>query len=294
MQSKPDQQRGPRMVDHTRITQKLLDVAYAGIPEAQKMDIYLPPEGNGPFPCIAFIHGGAFMACDKADAQVQPYLQATDLGYVVASLNYRLSGEAIFPAGIMDCKAALRYLRAHAAELKLDSNRIAVAGNSSGAYYSAMLCATAGMDAFEDPSMGNTEYSSVPQAGIAWFPPTDFLQMDAQLAASGLGPCDHNDPDSPESRYMGGQITALDPNYVQRGNPMTHVTPSIPPMLLMHGLRDHVVPYQQSVILAERIRQVAGEDRAQLVLLETADHADPQFETDENMQRVFDFLTEHL
>lgn len=284
----------PEMADHTSIARKRLDISYADGSKAQKMDVYLPPEGDGPFPCIAFIHGGAFMMCDKADSQVQPFLQATDRGYVVASLNYRLSGEAIFPAGIMDCKAALRYLRAHAADLLIDPGRIAVAGGSSGANYAAMLCATAGMEAFEDLSMGNAEHSSAPQAGIAWFPPTDFLRMDAQLAESGLGPCDHNEADSPESRYMGGQITKLDPDYVQRGNPMTHITPSIPPMLLMHGLRDHVVPYQQSVILAERIRQVADEDRVQLVLLETADHADPQFETDENMRRVFDFLARHL
>jgi acetyl esterase/lipase len=285
---------GPASVDHAFIKRKFLDVVYADISPAQKVDIYLPDEGDGPFPAVAFIHGGAFCMCDKADGQVQSFLEAVRRGYVVASFNYRLSDEAIFPAGIQDVKAGIRFLRANAVKYHIDPDRIAAAGGSSGGNYAAMICVLSGRGELDDPSLGNAGFSSDVQAGVVWFPPTDFLLMDRHLRENGLGPEDHNEAGSPESRYMGGQITALDPVYVHKADPATYVHTGIPPMFIEHGRLDHLVPWQQSALLVEKIRQVCGEDRVKYEILETADHADPQFDSPLNMAKVFTFLDEVL
>jgi acetyl esterase/lipase len=115
--------------------------------------------------------------------------------------------------------------------------------------------------------------------------------MDEQLTANGLEKfADHNLADSPESQYLGGQITKLPVEKIQAANPMTYVHPEIPPMYLQHGRKDHLVPWQQSTMLAEKITQAAGQDKVRLEILEQADHGDPLFETEENMKKVFDFI----
>jgi acetyl esterase/lipase len=280
------------VLDNSWIKWKYLDVAYAHASNAQKLDLYLPETGDGPFPTIVFIHGGAFMMCDKADNQVRPYLKkGLGLGYAVASLNYRLSGEALFPAGIKDVKVAIRFLRANSDKYHLDGKRFIAAGGSSGANYTCMICTTGNRPEFEDLSQGNANYTSSVQAGVSWFAPTDFSKMDEQLTANGLAQfADHNFADSPESRYLGGQITTLSNEKIQEANPMTYVHPAMPPLFLQHGRKDHLVPWQQSALLAEKIAATAGKERVRFEILESADHGDPLFETDENMTKVFGFI----
>jgi dipeptidyl aminopeptidase/acylaminoacyl peptidase len=125
------------------------------------------------------------------------------------------------------------------------------------------------------------------------FGPTDFLKMDEQLADSGLGPCDHSQADSPESRYMGAKITEI-PSRVQQANPMTYIHKDMPPILIQHGRNDHLVPVQQSIIFVEKLKKYVPADRFEFNILENADHGDPLFETQENMTRVFSFLDKHL
>jgi acetyl esterase/lipase len=228
--------------------------------------------------------------CDKSDAQVQPYLEAVKRGYAVASLNYRLSGEAIFPAGVYDVKAAIRFLRENARKYNLDKDRFVAAGGSAGGYYTAMLGVLSGRKELEDLSLGHADFKSDVQACVAWYPPTDFLLMDAQLKRNQLMPQDHNDFDSPESRFMGGQITTLDYNYMEKANPLSYVHKGMPPILLQHGRVDHIVPYQQSEIFAKKIKDTCGDDTVKCEIFDTADHADPQFETAENMAYIFSFM----
>ena len=101
----------PPAANTEHIKRKFLDIPYANLSPAQKLDIYLPDEGDGPFPVIVSIHGGAFMGCDKADLQVMPMLQGLKRGYAVVAVNYRLSWEAKFPALVQDVKAAIRWIR---------------------------------------------------------------------------------------------------------------------------------------------------------------------------------------
>lgn len=180
------------------------------------------------------------------------------------SINYRLSQHAIFPAQIEDCKAAVRWLRAHAAEFKLDPDRFAVAsrssvrkGPSAGGHLAAMLGTTGHVNEFDVGA--HLDVSSRVQCVVDYFGPTDFLQMDAQRLPDGMI---HDAPDSPESELIGGPIQEH-PEKVARANPMTgmparltYLTDEVPPFLIIHGDQDPLVPYQQSVLLFEALQKI--------------------------------------
>ena len=271
------------------IKNKWKDIAYANKSAAEKLDIYLPNEGNGPFPIIMSVHGGAFLGGDKADGQVNPMLQGLKRGYAVVSINYRLSGEAIFPADIMDVKAAIRWVKANANQYKLNPDKIALWGGSAGGNLVALAGTSAGVKDLEDLSLGNADKDTRVQAVVDWFGPTNFLLMDAQLKETGNGNPDHSDANSPESRLMGQKITEI-PEQVQRSNPETYISKDDPPFLIEHGTKDQLVPTQQSVQFAEKLEKVLGKDKVTLHLLEGARHGGPQYETKENLDLVFSFL----
>jgi acetyl esterase/lipase len=280
-------------VDLSHIRRKWLDLPYAHISLAQKLDIYLPDEGDGPFPVVLHIHGGAFAIGDKRDIHLNSFLRGLERGYAVVSVNYRLSGEAIFPAGLQDVKAAIRWLRANREPYHLDGDRIAACGGSSGGNYAAMICLTANVTELEDLSLGNPEMPCHVQAAVDWFGPTDFLKMDEQLAESGLGPGDHSEAGSPESRYLGAKITEI-PEKVRLANPMTYVHADMPPILIQHGRIDAMVPVQQSMSLVHKLEESVSHDRFEFDVLENAGHGDPLFESEDNMKRVFQFLDRYL
>jgi acetyl esterase/lipase len=280
--------------DH--IQRKILDVPYANQSPAQKLDIYLPDGFASPKPVIVSIHGGAFMGCDKSDMQVMPMLEGLKRGYAVVAVNYRLSWEAQFPALVQDVKAAVRWIRANASRYDLDPQRIAAWGGSAGAYLSSMLGTSAGIQELEDLSMGNPEYPCNVHAVVAWYGPTDFLKMDEQLTASGLNPPEdqcHDGANSPESLLLGQKITEI-PDRVKAANPETYIRKGAPPFLLQHGTKDCVVPMQQSVNFATKLAKILGEDQVSLELIPDAEHADPRFESPENVNKVLDFLDKCL
>jgi acetyl esterase/lipase len=280
--------------DHVKV--KMLDIPYADRSPAQQLDIYLPDEGSGPYPVIVSIHGGAFMGGDKADVQVLPMLSGLQRGYAVVSINYRLSGEAPFPALVHDAKAAIRWIRANAPQYCFDQQRIATWGGSAGGYLSLFAGISAGVRELEDFSLGNPAQPSQVQAVVAWFPPTDFLKMDEQLMACGLPPRageEHSGAHSPESLLLGAHITTV-PELVRAANPETYITPAAPTFLLQHGTRDAVVPAAQSINFASRLAEAIGMDHCLLDLLEGAGHGDPRFSAPENVSRVLDFLDRFL
>jgi acetyl esterase/lipase len=282
--------------DTSHVNRRYLDIPYAILSPLQKLDVYLPDEGAGPFPVIVSLHGGAFMGCDKADEQVLPMLEGLKRGYAVVAVNYRLSWEAIFPALVHDGKAAVRWIRANANRYHFDPDRIAAWGSSAGAYLASMLGTSAGVPELEDLSLGNPEQSSHVQAVVASFGPTNFLKMDEYLTERGLPPepgMEHSGADSPESLLLGQQITEI-PDRVRAANPETYVSPAAPPFYLQHGTMDPVVPVQMSIHFAAKLEQVLGKGRVQLDLLDGAEHGDPQFESPENVERVLAFLDKHL
>jgi acetyl esterase/lipase len=164
------------------IPNKYLDIPYASLSEAQKLDIYLPTAEKGPFPVIIAVHGGAFLAGDKRDRQLEPMLHGLGRGYAVVSINYRLSPEATWPAQIHDCKAAVRWLRANASTYQLDPDNMVAWGASAGGHLSSMLGTTGDVAQLEDFNLGNPDQSSRVQAVVNWFGPTIFSKWTSSWA----------------------------------------------------------------------------------------------------------------
>ncbi len=286
----------PPPMDTSHIKKKWLDVLYADKSDAQRLDIYLPDKGDGPFPVIATIHGGAWMFGDKGDDFNRPFLEGLKRGYAVACINYRLSDEAHFPSQIHDCKTAIRYLRTNASAYQLDGGKIGAWGASAGGHLAALLGTADRVRELDDPSMRNsrTRFYAKVQAVVVWYGPVaNFLTMDAELAESGLGPSDHSKRNSPESKLLGRKITDV-PALVKFASPMTYIKRRVPPFLLQHGLEDDTVPVQQAIRFAEQMKEIAGDEKVTLEILKDATHGDPLFETPRNIRRVLDFFDIHL
>jgi acetyl esterase/lipase len=256
------------------------NLAYADSSSSQVLDLWLPEDPGDATPLVIYIHGGAFKSGDKSmvGGKVQPLL---DAGYAVASLNYRLSGEALFPAGAQDVKAAVRWLRANASTYGLDPDNFAAWGESAGGNLVSLIGTTGDqVTVLDDPNLGNADVSSAVQAVIHWYGPTDFLQMDAQ-AAAGSGcttPESHDPASSPESTWMGAAIQTV-PDTVEQANPIAYIATAgeLPAFSIAHGDADCNVPYQQSQILADALID-AGAD-VEFTILPGAAHADAQFDS---------------
>jgi acetyl esterase/lipase len=272
------------------------DVAYADAFATQKLDLYLPP-GDGPFPVVVNIHGGGFKLGDKSMVDQELGQALLDAGYAIASIDYRLSGEATFPAAVLDVKAAVRFLRANAATYNLNPDKIAAFGQSAGGNLASMLGTAGDVAEFDDPSLGNGGVSSRVQAVINWFGPNDFGQMDAQAKAQGCSASDqtHTNADSFESLYLGAPVPDV-PELVQQANPMTYITPDDPPFLIQKGDQDCTVPIENTKMLADALA-AAGLD-VQYDLLARVGHGDGWFTTvfqsEDNIQRVLNFLNTKL
>lgn len=211
----------------------------------QKLDLYIPENAEAPTPIVVWIHGGGWAAGDKNGC---PPLNSGYLkrGYAAVSLDYRLSGDAIFPAQIEDCKAAIRWLRAHAKEYNLDPNRIGVWGASAGGHLAALLGATGNTREFDVGE--NLDQSSAVQAVSDFYGPTDLVQMDAHAVPGAT--LIHDSPRSPESRLVGGPLQEKPfRDLAAKVNPIPYLTKNSPPHLIVHGDKDMSVPHHQSILL---------------------------------------------
>lgn len=269
------------------------DLAYATLSSAQKLDLYIPTSGSGPFPVVIMVHGGGFMMGDKADgAGLTGVDQLLAAGYAVASINYRLSSEAIYPAQIYDAKAAVRFLRANAAQYSLNPDQFGAWGASAGGSLVSLLGTTCGVAELEGAELGNAEQSSCVQAVIDWFGPIDFLKMDEQFAATSC-PQTHDAANSPESMLVGAAIQTV-PELVQATNPMNYITPDDAPFFIENGTADCNIPPIQNKNLADALRAVIGADNVTYISLEGAGHGGSQFAAAENLALVIAFLDKNL
>lgn len=251
---------------------KTTGIAYAPTHEKNRLDLYVPSTGDR-CPLIIWIHGGGWQSGSKElqAGAVSRLLRQTERGYAVASIGYRLSGDATFPAQIHDVKAAVRFLRANASALRLDPRRFATWGTSAGGHLAALLGTSAGVAALEDAAQGNGSVSSAVQAVIDCYGPTDLQRMDSALKANGCGG-GHDEPDSPESKMLGCTTRGLvDCPAAKAANPITYADASDPPTLIGHGLADCTVPHQQSQLLHDAL--LAAGVTSSLRLKEGGSHA---------------------
>ena len=250
------------------------DLAYVpGGHERQKLDLYVPASGEGPFPLIVWIHGGSWTYGSKEGCLPVPWALK---GYAVASLNYRLSQDAPFPAQIQDCKAAVRWLRAHAAEYRIDRDRFVAWGDSAGGHLAALLGTTG-----DDPGEGPPRESSRVQAVIDWYGRADLSRVctDPAMAEHAV------------ARLLGGSGPAVT-DIARKASPIAHVSPDDPPFLIMHGDRDATVPVQQSEAFAEALQR--AQVPVTLVILSGAGHGGEEFLRPERVRLIDAFLREYL
>ncbi|MCD7726485.1 MAG: alpha/beta hydrolase [Clostridiales bacterium] len=244
-----------------------------------KMDLIYPESENKKYPCIVWICGGAWLTMDKS-AHLAYLCELARSGFVVASVEYRTSNEAQYPAPLMDIKAAVRYLRAHSQRYRIDPERFGVMGESAGGYLTAMTALVND----EKYDVGDyLEYSSRVQAACPWYPPTDvsgFPYPSAEMAAA-----------SPESLLLGKNVMQ-NREEAYAICPVAYVTKDAPPFLIIHGTEDRTVPFSQGQLLHDKLEE-AGCD-VKLVAIEGADHADRQFFQRELWQRIICFFHEKL
>jgi acetyl esterase/lipase len=242
-----------------------------------KMDI-MKPLSRTPTPVILFVSGNGWRSIDRAALipQLAPFAKS---GYLVASIDYRIIGEAIFPEPLKDVKSAVRFLRANAKKYNIDPERIGIWGNSAGGQLSALAATTADNKDFENDKWPGQ--SSAVQAAVVWYAPMDLADLTG-------------DPAYVESAHLGVDVKApANAEAVRKANPITYVTAASAPFMIVHGTEDKVVPIRHGENLHEALTK--AKVPATLIKVEGAAHSFGMVSsTPEVMSRILAFFDSHL
>jgi acetyl esterase/lipase len=267
-----------------RFTPDTANVEYANVNGISlKLDIYLPKNVAPPYAVIVWIHGGGWRGGSKENPTAASMVQQ---GYAVVSINYRLSGQAIFPAQIHDCKAAIRWIRANAIRYGFNSEKIGAWGSSAGGHLVAMLGTAGEVDSLEGTVGGNLQFSSRVQAVCDWYGPANLPTICD--FPSGI---DHCASTSPEALLIGGAIKDHLAQAIA-ASPITYVSKDDPPFLIQHGTDDMSVPFHQSVELDLALKAVGA--NVQFRPIAGAGHGGAGFSHDSTRSKVIEFFERHL
>lgn len=261
------------------------NVSYASNSDAQVCDIYFP-EGAQTAPVIVLVHGGGFAFGDQAMPIIQPVIEsALSHGYAVVSVDYRKSSEAVFPAALSDVKAAVRFVKAHAAEYGFDPDHIAVWGESAGAYLSLMTALTPEVSELNGDVTDYGEMSSGVQALVSFYAPVEFYTLYEEAGKPDSA------ADSFESKFLGQNILEdKDAAYKTYWETYADRIPEDLYVWIQAGDSDRRVPCTQSANLAQRLADYLPAGNIHYSLIAGADHEDALFYTDENLDAVFAWL----
>ena len=262
------------------------DLIYGSVDGAElHLDLYLPD--TRPAPVCLWLHGGGWARGSRTVRAEERLVPVARAGVAVAAVQYRLSGEAAFPAQLDDARSAVRWLRRNAGDLGLDAARVGAWGASAGGHLAALL-ALCPDD--RDADLGD---SSV-QAAVCWFPITDLTLRDTDVPEGPPPPFLTGPPPSPsnEARLLGVENVRQAREAARAASPVTHVHPGAPPFLLVHGDRDGLVPSAHSRALHRLLRAHGIE--SQMLLLADANHEDPAFDSAPVLGAVAGFLRDRL
>ena len=255
------------------------DLDYATVGDATlRLDLARPNQGDGPFPAVVVIHGGGWRTGNKSHHQ-NLIGDLARRGYVAVSIDYRLTPRDRFPAQIHDAKAAVRWLRQHADEYKVDPDRIGAMGFSAGAYLALMLGVTGPDDGLEGDVPDGSPSSRV-AAVVNYFGPTDLRSPNVPITSKFM------------VRDFLGKLPVEIPEVAAKASPVTFVSPDDPPILTFHGTKDLVVPFDQATRLAEAMTRVGAPGRVELVV--GAGHGWFGKENHRTLDVTFDFFDAHL
>ena len=248
--------------------------------ERQQLDIYLPPDyekSEKPLPLICFIHGGGWTNGSK-DMAVIAANRFVPKGYAVAGITYRFRPKDPMPAQVIDCKAAVRWLKAHAKEYNIDADRIGAWGGSAGGHLVAFL----GAGGAKEFDVGeNLDQTSTVQVVIDYFGPADFIGW-------------YKEESAVNQRFNGlfGGTFEEKKDLIEKMSPITHVTKTSSPMLIVHAADDNVVPVAQSRKLYEVLQQAGVE--SELIELPTGGHNFAKLSNPEIIEKIVTFFEKHL
>jgi acetyl esterase/lipase len=258
------------------------DVVYATAEgKGLALDVHLPANIAKP-PLVVWVHGGAWNAGTKA--QYPKELVAS--GFAVASVDFRQTSEARFPANVHDIKAAIRFLRAKAGQYGYRNDRIAIAGASSGAHLAALVGVTNGDAALEGNVGDQLAASSSVQAIVSYFGASNLTTILAQSTPFGL------DVRKPALERLLGALPERAPDLAKQASPVFHVDRNDPPLLLLHGDQDPQMPINQSHELEGAYEKLGLE--VDLDVLHGVAHGGDAFFAGEHLQRAVDFLRRAL
>ncbi len=244
-----------------------------------------PPTPDTRFPLLIYLAGGGFRFTDPF-SWLPMLTYFCERGYIVATVDYRCSGESKFPAAIQDVKCAIRFLRKNAYEYEIDPAKITLMGDSAGGYLAVMTGCTNGNPKFETAEY--QEYSSEVQCVCDYFAPINFLTLNESCENSME---DHNASRSPESEFLGAALPTI-PEICQAANPLNYISSNTPPTIIFHGTDDRAVGPGQSVELYETL--TASGIPTELYLIENAGHVGPEFHQPEVLSLVDGFIKKHL
>jgi len=246
------------------------------------LDIYMPADTKGKTPLVIFIHGGAWLSNDKyADMGYMKKTVAEIIrhGYALASIDYRFSTEAVFPAQIQDCNRAISFLYDNAGKYGFDRNRFAVLGFSAGGHLASLMGLTANNDV-KTFYMPETSRSFSFKAVVDFYGPAELILFPGAY-----------DETSPEGLLIGAAPLAR-PDLAKIASPVTYVDENDPPFLIIHGEKDELVSPKHSRLLSAWL-DVAGVQN-ELVIVKDAPHFGEMFDSDEIRKKVVTFLIKHL
>ncbi len=247
-----------------------------------KLALFLPKDKDQrkPMPAMVFYHGGGWRGGTPRQFYRQAALLAAQ-GIVGVCPEYRLSGEAKYPAAVEDAKCAIRWLRANAKQLNVDPSRIGCAGGSAGGHLAAMVATTAKLKKLEGNG-GHPEQSSAVQLAVIFNGALDLRELTTGEKAR-----------TAVLSFLGGAPEQM-PEVYKEASPIVHVDADTPPCLLFHGTNDTTIPYQQSVRFKEAVEKAGGE--AKVVLVEGVGHGffnrSPYFE--QTYTEMEKFIKQHF
>lgn len=242
--------------DHSPITPTHSDLVYATVDDHPlTLDLYLPADTDAETdadapPLVVYIHGGGWESGSKESGRL--FAPMTRTGFALASINYRLTDRGPFPAQIHDCKAAIRWLRAHADDYGYRTDKIAVAGASAGGHLALLVGLTAGDADLEGDVGDHDDESSQVSAVVNIFGPVDFTTILPQLDAIDAT----RDDDNAQLRKLLDGLPLEQPERASQASPLSHVDADDPPVLTIHGQDDRIVPIAQAEQLHRALRAV--------------------------------------